>query len=74
MFYPSKVDQMSILDQNFKKRGAWQVFNFERGSLKNFGRSMKNPTFKGGGEGGSSQKTDIEVGLPKKGGLDSLQI
>ena len=73
MFYPSKVDQMSISDQNFKKRGAWQVFNFERGSLKNLGRSMKNPTFKGGG-GGSSQKTDIEVGLPKKGGLDSLQI
>ena len=28
----------------------------------------------GGGGGGESGKTDIEGGLPKKGGLDSLTI
>ena len=35
-----------------------------------FGYSLKNLTFRGG----SLQKTDIEGGLPKKGGLDSLEI
>ena len=32
--------------------------------------ALKNPTFRGG----ESRKTNIEGGLPKKGGLDSLLI
>ena len=35
--------------------------------------SLKNLTFREGG-GGGSQKTNIEGGLPKKWGLDSLPI
>ena len=41
--------------------------------MKNYvilGGSLKKLTFRGGG----SRNTNIEGGLPKKGGLDSLQI
>ena len=41
--------------------------------MKNFGGSLKNPTLRERGKG-SSRKTDIEGGLPKKGGLDNLKI
>ena len=41
--------------------------------MKDFGHSLKNPTFKGeGGEAGVHEKPIQGWGLPK--GLDSLQI
>ena len=58
-------------NQIFKKRGLDRSLTFTGGLLEKSGVQFSQ---RGGGGEGGFMKTNIEGGMPKKGGLDSLQI
>ena len=69
-FVITKNLNLEILTKNLVNFKRWDGIKDEK--FEYYGGSLKNPIFRGGGEGRGSQKTIYEGNCLKRGSLDSL--